>query len=195
MQVPNRNAETQDGGTQHGGLQDGGTQGSGRREGWNDKGWKHDDWDDVPDHNDAFGRPPVPPAPPPTPEQLAEFDRHSARMLVRTILVQLAVTVLVPVLAWMVAGRMAGVSALVGAAACTIPNALFALRLLFGIFRPRRTSSITFFLGEFIKLVSTGVLLGLAAKLGQDVLVWPAVFVGLVVALKSHYGLLLFKDS
>lgn len=131
----------------------------------------------------------------PTPEQLAEFDRHSARLLARSILVQLTVTVVVAALAWMVSGPMAGVSALVGAAACSIPNALFALRLLFGIFRPKGTSSATFFLGEFIKLVSTGALLGLAAKLGQDVLVWPAVFIGLVVALKSHYGLLLFKDS
>ncbi|MBU4611169.1 ATP synthase subunit I [Achromobacter sp. GG226] len=148
-------------------------------------------WDDDADESDARDVP----ATAPTPEQLAEFDRHSARMLARSILVQLAVTVVVALLAWMVSGPMAGVSALVGAAACSIPNVLFALRLLFGIFRPKGTSSATFFLGEFIKLGSTGVLLGLAAKLGQDVLVWPAVFIGLVVALKSQYGLLLFKDS
>lgn len=150
----------------------------------------HNAWDDAAQEIEAGD---VPAAP--TPEQLAEFDRHSARLLVRSILVQLAMTVVVAVLAWMVSGPMAGASALVGAAACSIPNALFALRLLIGIIRPKGASPATFFLGEFIKLGSTGALLGLAVIFGREVLVWPAVFLGLVVALKSQYVLLLFKDS
>ncbi len=130
-----------------------------------------------------------------TAEQLVELNRSAARTLLRTIVAQVVAATVVALLAWLVAGVAAGVSALVGAAAYAIPSVLFALRLLFGMVKPGGANPATFFFGEFFKLGSAALLLGLAVKLGQNELVWPALLVGLIVALKSHYWLLLFKDS
>lgn len=150
---------------------------------WND-GWD-DDWRDAPEQV------PVVPA---TPEQLVELNRTAARTLLRSIVVQVIVALSVAGIAWLVAGVAAGASALAGAAAYTVPSVLFALRLLFGMVKPGGANPATFFFGEFFKLGSTALLLGLAVKLGQNELVWPALLAGLIVALKSHYLLLLFED-
>lgn len=131
----------------------------------------------------------------PTAEQLAELNRGALRTLVRSVVAQVVAGIVVAMIAWAVAGGAAGVSALAGAAACAIPSALFALRLLMGMARPGGANPATFFLGEFLKLGSTALLLWLVVRLGQDDLVWPALIAGLIVALKSHYWLLLFKDS
>lgn len=128
-------------------------------------------------------------------EQLADINRGAARTLLRSVAVQTVAGLLVVLPAWLLGGASSGISALVGAAAYTIPSVLFALRLLFGMAKPSGPSSATFFFGEFFKLGSAVLLLGLAVKLGQDELVWPALLAGLIVALKSHYWLLLFKDS
>jgi len=130
-----------------------------------------------------------------TPEQLAVLNRGAARTLLRAIVVQVVAAVAVGLVAWVTAGVAAGVSALVGASAYMVPSVLFALRLLFGMVKPQGANPATFFFGEFFKLGSTALLLGLAVKMGQDELVWPALLAGLVVALKSHYWLLLFKES
>jgi ATP synthase protein I len=158
--------------------------------GWNghgdwDDGWDDDGWDDATE--------PVPVVPA-TPEQLAELNRSAARTLLRSIVVQVVVALVVAGIAWLVAGAAAGASALAGAAAYTVPSVLFALRLLFGMVKPGGANPATFFFGEFFKLGSTALLLGLAVKLGQNELVWPALLAGLIVALKSHYLLLLFED-
>src|SRR3546814_2978705 len=75
---------------------------------------------------------------------------------------------------WAVAGSAAGLSALIGAGAYFVPNALFASRLLLGLFGARRPSPFAFFLGEAFKLGLAVLLLGLAADLGRNWLVWPA---------------------
>ncbi|GAA5232863.1 hypothetical protein GCM10025795_11630 [Verticiella sediminum] len=149
-------------------------------------------WDDVSDDKDAGDTPDIKAL---SAEEIAVIDRRAARTLARTVVVQLSASGAVALAAWLVAGPMAGFSALVGAAACAIPNVLLALRLLFGMIGGGSASPATVLLGEFIKLVLTACLLGLAVKFGRDVLVWPALLVGLVVALKSYYWLLLFKDS
>lgn len=154
------------------------------RNDWND-GWDDDDWHEAPEQA---------PMVPATPEQLAELNRTAARTLLRSIVVQVIVALVVAGIAWLVSGVAAGASALAGAAAYTVPSVLFALRLLFGMVKPGGANPATFFFGEFFKLGSTALLLGLAVKLGQNELVWPALLVGLVVALKSHYLLLLFED-
>lgn len=148
----------------------------------------YDEWDD--DAEDTAPQYVVP-----TAEQLAELNRGALRILVRSIVAQVVAGLVVAVLAWAVAGVAAGVSALAGAATCAIPGALFALRLLIGMAKPGGANPATFFLGEFLKLASTALLLWLVVRLGQDDLVWPALIAGLIVALKSHYWLLLFKDS
>lgn len=130
-----------------------------------------------------------------TAEQIAALNRSALQMLVRSVVVQGIGTVFVTVLAWWVGGMAAGLSALAGALACTLPNALFALRLVFAAIGIGKGSPVTFFLGEFLKLGATTALLVLVVRLAQDSLVWPALIAGLIVALKSHYCLLLFKNS
>jgi len=131
----------------------------------------------------------------PTPEQLLHYNQGAVRLLTQTIAVQVVGALLVALLAGLVAGWAAAASALAGAASSALPNVLFAMRLLFGMFRPGGASPVSFFLGEFLKLGSTALLLLLAVKVGQDALVWPALLAGLIVALKSQYWLLLFKSS
>lgn len=130
-----------------------------------------------------------------TPEQLARLNRVSLQLLLRSVVAQALGTLLVSVLAWWVGGSAAGLSALAGALACTIPNTLFALRLVLAAVGIGKGSPVTFFLGEFLKLGATAALLVLVVRLAQDALVWPALIAGVIVALKSHYSLLLFKNS
>lgn len=94
---------------------------------------------------------------------------------------------------WLVAGFAAGVSALIGAGAYFVPNALFAMRLLMGLMSAKQASPFTFFLGEFIKLGTAVLLLALAAYLGHEWLVWPALLFGLVCVLKGYVLLLAFR--
>ncbi len=131
----------------------------------------------------------------PTPEQLTRLNREAVRTLVQVIVVQVVGAFIVALIAGLVAGWPGAVSALAGAGSNALPNVLFATRLLFGMFRPGGATPVAFFLGEFLKLASTVFLLLLVAKLGQGFLVWPALLAGLMVALKGHYWLLLFKSS
>lgn len=62
--------------------------------------------------------------------------RQAVRDLLRAIIVQIAVSIVVAVLAYAVSGSAAGLSALAGAAAYVIPNALFAFRLILSVQKP-----------------------------------------------------------
>lgn len=130
-----------------------------------------------------------------SPQQLAHLNRVSLQQLMRSVVAQALGTLLVSGLAWWLGGSAAGLSALAGAMACTIPNTLFALRLVLAAIGVGKGSPVTFFLGEFLKLGATAALLVLVVRLAQDNLVWPALIAGVIVALKSHYSLLLFKNS
>lgn len=107
------------------------------------------------------------------------------------ILLQFATTAIAGLLAGLIAGVPALISALLGGLCCVVPNALFALRLFVGAQKPGGANPMTFFIGEFIKIVLTLGLLGLAAWLYRD-LSWLALIAGFVVALKS-YIILLFR--
>lgn len=106
-------------------------------------------------------------------------------MMFRIVGLQLLATLVVALIAWPAGGANAAVSALLGGAACVVPNALFALRLAAAARRPQGTSLGTFFVGEFVKLGSTVALLALIGWLWKDV-VWLALIVAVVAALKSY---------
>ena len=91
-----------------------------------------------------------------------------------------------------VGGAAAGWSALAGAGAYFIPNALFALRLAFSV-RSGRASPFTFLFGELIKLFATALLLWLLSRVAQGWLVWPAALLGLILTLKGYLLLLMFR--
>jgi len=123
----------------------------------------------------------------------AALDAQACRGLLGVLAAQGAMGLAAAAIAGIIAGSAAGLSALAGAGAYFIPNALFALRLLINVLKSGRTSPVTFFLGEMIKLLMTALLLWLLSRVAQGWLVWPAVLLGLVFTLKGYLLLLLFR--
>lgn len=110
----------------------------------------------------------------------------------RIVLLQILATLIVAAVALPLGGANATLSALLGGAACFVPNGLFALRLALAARRPQGTSAATFFVGEFVKLGSTLALLVLIAWAYEDV-VWLALVVAIIAALKSYMVALLLR--
>lgn len=111
----------------------------------------------------------------------------------RIVLLQFLTTLTVALLAWMISGEPAAISALLGGGAVAVPNALFALRLAVASRRPGGADPLTFFVGEFFKLVATVLLLVLIAKTYQD-LNWLALLVSIIAVLNSYVLALIVKD-
>jgi len=114
----------------------------------------------------------------------------------RLITLQALVAVGVALCAALVGGLASGVSALLGGAACVAPNALFALRLArvaqadraaaaAGVPPEAGSHVAAFFLGEFVKVALTLLLLAGVAAAYKD-LVWPALIVAVIAVLKSY---------
>lgn len=121
------------------------------------------------------------------------LNAQAGRTLLRIVLAQGAMGLAAAVMAGIFAGPMAGLSALAGAGAYLLPNALFALRLLITLFKTRRASPYFFLVGEMLKLLITVLLLWLLSEFAQDWLLWPAVLIGLVFTLKGYVLLLMFR--
>lgn len=128
-----------------------------------------------------------------TDQERAQIVRRASKGLVRLIAAQAAIALVVILGSWLVAGNAAALSALIGAAAYFVPNALFAMRLLLGYFGPAKSGPFMFFAGEAFKLGTAVVVLALAAWYGRDWLVWPALLLGLIGVLKGYVLLLLFR--
>jgi ATP synthase protein I len=82
----------------------------------------------------------------------------------------------------------------IGGAAATVPNALFALRLAVHRKKPAESYPVVFLLGEFVKI---GLTVGLLAWIAhwQEVR-WLALILGLIVALKAPlFALLIVRDA
>ena len=128
-------------------------------------------------------------------EELQQIDHRARRDLVDVVVAQMLSGLLVAVICWVVAGGAAATFSLGGTVAYLLPNAAFALRLWVSTYRPGGASPELFFIGEFLKLVATFLLLWLVASVGGDQVQWPAVLAGLVAALKGYVVLLLVKGS
>lgn len=128
-----------------------------------------------------------------TPEERAQIARRAGSGIIRAIAAQAIMAVFAVVVSWLVAGPAAAASALVGAAAYFVPNALFALRLLLGIIGAAKASPLAFFIGEAFKLSVAVAVLATAALTGKDWLVWPAMLFGLLCVLKGYVLLLVFR--
>jgi ATP synthase protein I len=125
--------------------------------------------------------------------QHAALNARAGRGIVKGLTAQAIMGGLAVLVCWAVAGTAAGASALIGAGAYFVPNALFAVRLLLGLFGAKQASPLTFFWGEAFKLGSAVLLLWLAVHLGRTWLVWPALLLGLVCVLKGYVLLLVFR--
>ena len=111
----------------------------------------------------------------------------------RAILLQVVATVLVAAVFAVVAGARGAVSALLGGAACVVPNFMFALRLYALSKKPGASYAANFFLGEFVKVVATVAILALVVREYTD-LHWPSMLIGLGLALQAGF-LAFFKKS
>lgn len=99
---------------------------------------------------------------------------------------QVLMTSVVALCSGLISGQAAAVSALLGGAACFVPNALLAARLAFLVRRkPQGVGVQAFFVGEFIKLGLTLALLVVFARAYSD-LVWLAMIIAIIVCLKSY---------
>jgi ATP synthase protein I len=110
----------------------------------------------------------------------------------RIVLLQILTTAVVSLLSALFGGAPAAISALLGGAACFIPNGLFALKLAAAARRPQGTDAGVFLIGEFVKVVSTIVLLALVVATYKN-LVWLAMLVSIIAVLKSYVLALLIK--
>jgi len=123
----------------------------------------------------------------------AAIARRSRVGLFRALAAQAFTGMLVVLGAWGIAGKDAGASALIGAAAYFVPNALFALRLLLGYFGPKRPGSLAFFWGEFLKLLTVAGVVILVAWQWAGWLNWPAFLLGLLGVMKGYVVLLALR--
>lgn len=128
-----------------------------------------------------------------TDAERARIGQRASQGLIRALVAQAGMAVFAVVLSGLVAGADAALSAFIGAAAYFIPNALFAMRLLGGMFGVMKTGPMAFFWGEAFKLGTATVILGLAAVKGEGWLVWPALLLGLLCVLKGYVLLLAFR--
>jgi len=110
----------------------------------------------------------------------------------RIVLLQILATAVVSLLSGLVGGTPAAVSALLGGAACFIPNGLFAWKLAAASRRPQGTDAAVFLIGEFVKVVSTVALLALVVFTYKH-LVWLAMLISIIAVLKSYVLALLIK--
>jgi ATP synthase protein I len=107
---------------------------------------------------------------------------------------QVVVALVAALAAWGITGRQnVGWSTGYGALAVAIPAAIFA-RGLTGRFSSLNagTAAVGFMLWEMVKIASTLVLMGAAPKLVPE-LSWPAMLVGVVLAMKVYWVALAFK--
>lgn len=123
----------------------------------------------------------------------AAIKHRASSGILRTLAAQAAMAGVAVLISWLVSGGWAAVSALVGALAYFVPNALFALRLLLGLWGPVKSNPFTFFLGEALKLGSAVAVLALVGWQGQGWVVWPALLFGLLCVLKGYVLLLVFR--
>lgn len=123
----------------------------------------------------------------------ALIARRSRIGLFRALAAQAFTGMLVVLGAWGIAGKDAGASALIGAAAYFVPNALFAMRLLLGYFGPKRPGSLAFFWGEFLKLLVVAGVVVLVAWQWGSWLNWLAFLLGLLGVMKGYVVLLALR--
>jgi ATP synthase protein I len=113
--------------------------------------------------------------------------------MTRIILMQLLAALVVALIALLLGGEVAGISAVLGGLSCALPNALFAVRLHLATLKPGGASPVTFFVGEFVKILLTLACLAAVALLYRDVN-WLAFIASVIIVLKS-YIFLLFRNQ
>jgi ATP synthase protein I len=110
--------------------------------------------------------------------------------MIRTIYLQLAAALLSICLAALFAGTRGAVSAVLASVVCILPCAWFALRLDRMSKRPGGAPATQFaaqfFVGEFVKIAATVLLLIIAVKTYRD-MHWPSLLLSMVLVLQASF--------
>ncbi len=101
-------------------------------------------------------------------------------------------TLVVTLVAAMLGGWNAAASAALGGLACVIPNALFGLRLTLEGRRPGGATLQGLFVGEFVKVAVTLLMIFAVARADHD-LNWLAFIIGIIAVLKSYFLAFVFR--
>lgn len=110
----------------------------------------------------------------------------------KTVLLQALVTLLAAILGLLLAGIPGACSALLGGLAYALPNLIFVVRLKIAA-STGRASGVSFFVGEFGKIVATIGILVAVQQWYADVL-WLYLLIGLFAALKANLLAFLLKS-
>ena len=110
----------------------------------------------------------------------------------RTVALQWAVVLALSAAAWVWPGRAGALSLLAGGAAVAVPNALLALWLTLRMRRAGVVSAARLLAGEALKIGLTIGMLAAVARTWQPAVVWPALIVGVIAALKAQWLALWF---
>ncbi len=105
----------------------------------------------------------------------------------KTILLQWAVILILAAAAWLLSGIAGAVSLVLGGAAVAVPNTLLALWLTIRVHRVGSLTTAALLLGELLKLGLTLALLAIFVTKFRHVLIWPALVVGVIGALKAQW--------
>ena len=126
--------------------------------------------------------------------QLSRSEGHAGRpgsifgeVVGAAVGLQWAIVLTLAAVAWWVAGANSAISLLGGGVAVALPNTLLALSLWLRVRLIGSLSAATFLFGEIVKIVLTMALLILIAiKLSPSV-VWLALIIGVIGALKAQW--------
>lgn len=125
------------------------------------------------------------------PIKLSEQDKRLIALKARALLGWLVVSQLlaglfVSALFGVFSGQAAALSALAGAGAYWLPNAIAALRLALSTFRPQGANPVAVLGGFLVKMLVAALLLWVVAQYGGDQVNWFAVLLGLIATLKGY---------
>lgn len=105
----------------------------------------------------------------------------------KTIALQWAVILILAAAAWPLSGIAGAVSLVLGGAAVAFPNTLLALWLTIRVQRVGSLTTTALLFGELLKLGLTLALLALFVAKFRHTVVWLALIIGVVGALKAQW--------
>ncbi|MCG3143327.1 MAG: hypothetical protein HONDAALG_00668 [Gammaproteobacteria bacterium] len=105
----------------------------------------------------------------------------------KTIALQWAVILILAAAAWPLSGIAGAVSLVLGGAAVAFPNTLLALWLTIRVQRVGSLTTAALLFGELLKLGLTLALLALFVAKFRHTVVWLALIIGVVGALKAQW--------
>jgi ATP synthase protein I len=124
--------------------------------------------------------------------QSAHYPQGASEPMFKMVLLQFGATLVATAISAVFFGLHGAVSASLAGLACTVPNALFALRLRLASAKGGSPTATVFLVGEFVKIAAIVGLLVLIRAVYDD-LHWGGLFVGLILALKANLFAFLVK--